>query len=67
MNFKSFKDWESSHEEVPFFSRNNGSIPLNRPHPLINILCFMIGVLGRRTGNLLTFGTSVFGIYELDK
>ena len=40
---------------------------LKLPHPLINILCFIIGVLERRTGNLLPFGTSVFGIYELDK
>lgn len=48
-------------------SGESGESDLKLPNPLVNKICYFLGVIERKLGNLLPFGTSAYGIYELDK
>jgi SAM-dependent methyltransferase len=53
-----------------FFRDNSGNhaeSDLKLPNPVINFLCYFLGIVERKFGNILPFGTSAFGIYEQDQ
>lgn len=48
-------------------SGESGESDLKLPHPFVNWVCHILGVIERKIGNPLPFGTSAYGIYELDQ
>lgn len=48
-------------------SGDSGESDLKLPHPMVNAICSFLGIIERKIGNPLPFGTSAYGIYELDQ